>query len=274
MHGENRLTYKLSSAISLLLLLSSTILLAQAGSNAAIPHDGGLVVFKGQSYYTDDLADAIVFTKSIPRGPSTTLVLGINGEKGIVPEEGILGWYSAQEINVTYLAHGTTFEVYKEIPKRLVELSRLNERVAAVVAPILAMVKSNVQQVESGSILVNGVWKNQEEQLAQLKEEEKARGEEKSAELAALKIEELTRQKEVEEKAKADELAQKAIAEENRITQSNQLRDQSAIEATKDNYDQAIDFLTQAMKADPREGDADKIASLKKKKVLKTDLGI
>ena len=59
--------------------------------------------------------------------------------------------------------------------------------------------------------------------------------------------------------------------------QSDQLREQSATEASNQHYDQAINYLNQAMKIDLRDDDAQKISEYQqniKKNAFKNELGL
>jgi len=131
---------------------------SQTPPGQLLPPGGGLVIYKEQAFLADNLAGAMIYAKSVPRGPTTTLFVGAGGEQAIAPSDGILEVIASEDINVSDLSPGPNLNQYKGTLGRLEELSRLNAQVASVTAPVLGQMRANVQMVEGGKSLVNGEW--------------------------------------------------------------------------------------------------------------------
>lgn len=116
------------------------------------------------------MAQAMVFSKSIDHGSASggsTIFIGASGGRALVPGNGILGVYTADEINITNLSPGDSFNRCKTTIDRLDDLSRLNANVGGTIAPILNALRSDVAAVESGKEMVKGQWKEQEHAVMQ-----------------------------------------------------------------------------------------------------------
>ena len=116
------------------------------------------------------MAQAMVFSKSIDHGSASggsTIFIGASGGRASVPGNGILGVYTADEINITNLSPGDSFNRCKTTIDRLDDLSRLNANVGGTIAPILNALRSDVAAVESGKEMVKGQWKEQEHAVIQ-----------------------------------------------------------------------------------------------------------
>jgi hypothetical protein len=140
------------------------------GACQSVPADGGLVIYKTQSFLGDNMAQALVFSKSIDHGSASggsTIFIGANGGRVLVPANGILGVYTAEEINITNLAPGDSINKCKGTIDRLEDLSHLNPNVAATIGPILNSLRSDAIAVDSGKEMVNGQWKEQEHAVIQ-----------------------------------------------------------------------------------------------------------
>lgn len=149
----------------LLLWLAFAAALLAIDTRAESPPDGGgLVIYKEQAFYADNLAGAMIYTKSFPRGPRTTLFVGAGGEQALVPSDGILTDIASEAINITELSPGPSLNLYKGTIGRLEELSHLNAKVASVATPVLVQMKTNSEMVESGKALVHGQWVSQPKQ--------------------------------------------------------------------------------------------------------------
>jgi len=64
--------------VLLLLLINPSLGLAVTPSEI-VPSGGGLIVYKEEAYYNNKLAGAMLFSKMIPRSPTTTQYFGAGG---------------------------------------------------------------------------------------------------------------------------------------------------------------------------------------------------
>ena len=127
--------------VLLLLLINPSLGLAVTPSEI-VPSGGGLIVYKEEAYYNNKLAGAMLFSKMIPRSPTTTQYFGAGGAV-LVPSDGIIASYGADEINMAELS-GSQIDQYRAIVDRLVELENINPRVAGVIAPVVEKMKYNI----------------------------------------------------------------------------------------------------------------------------------
>jgi len=135
------------------------------GLSQTVPSGGGLVIFKAQQFLPDSMAQAMVFSQSIDHGSvsgGSTIFIGASGGRALVQANGLIGIYTAEEINMTNLAPGDSLNKCKGTIDRLDDLSRLNANVGETIAPILNVLRRDVAAVASGKEMINGQWKDQE----------------------------------------------------------------------------------------------------------------
>jgi len=124
-----------------------------------VPNSGGLVVYKEEAYLDNKLAGAMLFSKAIQRSPTTTQYIGA-GDSALVPSDGLIASFVAEEINVAELS-GPQLNEYRARVDRLVELEKINPRVAGVIAPVVEKMKSNIGMSIAHAASTSGGEKNE-----------------------------------------------------------------------------------------------------------------
>lgn len=148
------------------IILSAILMLRVCSAfGQVIPPGGGLLVFKDQHYLPDSMARAMIFSSSIDHGAGSggsTVFVGAAGGRAVVQENGVLGVFMAEEINIRNVAPGESVNRCMATIDRLRELSHLNQSVAESLSPILDLLQRDVAAVEAGKMMINGEWKDQE----------------------------------------------------------------------------------------------------------------
>lgn len=125
-------------------LLVSSFFLLNHFANAEVPEEGGLIVYKEQSYYPDTMDGAIVYRKCIPRGPQGTIYFGITGGSVIIPDGGIIEIFDPSDLNVRSPLNPELIKIYNTSISRLENIAKRSQKIKSVVLPVAEEIRSRL----------------------------------------------------------------------------------------------------------------------------------